>query len=34
MINAAHLIWICPICIFIGMAIAILVINEGGYPDD
>lgn len=34
MMDAANLIWICPVCIFIGMMIAILIINEGGYPDD
>ena len=34
MISAAHLIWICPLCVFVGMFLMILLINEGGYPDD
>lgn len=34
MISAAHLIWICPICIIAGILLCVLIINEGGYPDD
>lgn len=34
MLDVVNLIWICPCCIVIGMALAVLVINEGGYHDD
>lgn len=34
MINVANLIWICPLCMMIGAALILLVINDGGYPDD
>ena len=34
MMSIANLIWICPVCTFIGMMIAVFIINDGGYPDD